>query len=177
MKKSIIYTAFVFASLCYACGSKNQEKSEAGTNIAEGLTEAKTTEEAVEAISGTEYFLAKQEMNNKAIKIDKPVSLVITKLDDALFSEDLKAGNPTFGEPNKSALNIVTNLEGYENQDKNKPYWFYHDYFNHISEPTIKVPYLKYISIWVIKKDSLIMRTNSSLRSVYGSTKYTFVKK
>jgi hypothetical protein len=166
MKKSIIYTAFVFASLCYACTSKKHE-----------VSEAKTTEEAVEAISGNEYQLVKQVINGQEVKSDKPVRLVITKLDDAQFSEDLKAGSTALGIPNKSAMNIITNLKGYENEDANKPYWFYHNYFNSVSQSFIQAVTLKAIPIWVIKQDSLILRSNPKNADIYGSSNYIFIKK
>ncbi len=112
MKKSIIYTAFVFASLCYACTSKKHE-----------LSEAKTTQEAIEAVSGIEYQLVQQKLNRQVVPIQQKSTF--TFLEKGLKDIHLEGFE---GKP--GVAGILTNLKGFSNQDEQKPFLYNVTYFD-----------------------------------------------
>jgi len=120
MKKSIIYTAFVFASLCNACTSKKHE-----------LAEAKTTQEAIEAVSGIEYQLVQQKLNRQVVPIKKQSTF--TFLEKGLKDIQLEGFE---GKP--GVAGILTNLKGFSNQDEQKPFLYNVTYFDVNSQKHIE---------------------------------------
>ncbi len=120
MKKSIIYTAFVFASLCYACTSKKHE-----------LSEAKTTQEAIEAVSGIEYQLVQQKLNRQVVPIKQKSTF--TFLEKGLKDIQLEGFE---GKP--GIAGILTNLKGFSNQDEQKPFLYNVTYFDVTSQKHIE---------------------------------------
>ena len=120
MKKSILYTAFVFASLCYACTSKKH-----------GLAEAKTTQEAIEAVSGIEYKLVQQKLNRQVVPIKQQSTF--TFLEKGLKDIQLEGFE---GKP--GVAGILTNLKGFSNQDEQKPFLYNVTYFDVNSQKHIE---------------------------------------
>ena len=102
------------------------------------LADAKTTQEALEAISNVDYQLVKQTLNKKEVPItDKVYSIrFIAKglKENSNAIED--AFNGFTGIP--GVVSILTNIKSLENSDEQKPFYYNVEYFNLQSQKHIK---------------------------------------
>ena len=129
------------------------------------LSTAKTSQEAIMAISGVEYKLVESLYGNgKKMKIKKPVHL---KLIDKGLAKQNDMEITMLGK--LGTMGLVTNLEGWENKDENLPYVYRLKYYNENSANSFQSPEkMSGKVIFTIKGDSVFL--------VHNRYAYKFIK-